>query len=148
MIKLVLVDDHEIFLKGLEGLLSTLNEFEVVNTYSSASTLIENLPFEEIDVLLLDVQLPDMEANHLLQIIREKQPKLKVLYLTLIRGNREFNKLNKIGIEGYILKDSPLEELKKAIIKAADGGIYFGERYGTDDGLNTATIPSEKILPF
>jgi two-component system, NarL family, response regulator NreC len=145
-INIALVDDHEIFRKGLEEVLSKTGHFKVTLSLSGADELFSELPLKAIDILILDLQLPNYQPDDILKEIRKAQPDLKILYLTLIRGNKYFNKLSKIGFEGYILKDSPIEELKKAIIQVAEGGTYFGERYGNEEGLNTTTIPADKIL--
>lgn len=146
MLHLVLTDDHEIFLRGLEGLLTEIPDFKVEKTCSSGSELLDSLPLENIDVLLLDLQLPDIEPEKLLKQIRKHQPDLKILYLTLVRGNRYFNKLNKLGIQGYLLKDSPIEILEEAIRTVAEGKTYFTERYGKTQEINTVTLPSDKTL--
>ncbi|AWW00446.1 response regulator transcription factor [Arcticibacterium luteifluviistationis] len=146
MLRISLVDDHEIFLKGLEGLLSKQENFSISNSFSSGNALLEKLPLTDTDVLLLDLQLPDLKPEVLLAKIRQVQPDLKIIYLTLIRGNKYFNKLSKIGFQGYILKDSPVEILQEAIEKVANGGEYFGERYGKETNVNTATTPSAQIL--
>ena len=144
MIHLTLVDDHEIFRKGLEGLLKSQGNFEVLNSMGSGNELLENLPLTSTDVLLLDLQLPDMEPEILLKKIRKKQPDLKILYLTLVRGNRYFNKLKPMEIQGYILKDSPVEVLSEAIETVAQGAEYFTDRYQTEH-LNTVTTPENKM---
>lgn len=144
MTKIVIVDDHQIFLKGLEGLLN--DHFTVVATFENATNLIDNLEELEIDVLVLDLQLPDMPPEQILKKIRHIKPSLPILYLTLMRGNRFFNKLSQYGFQGYVLKDSPINELCNAIEALSKGETYFGDRYGSDIELNTVTIPKNKMI--
>jgi DNA-binding NarL/FixJ family response regulator len=144
MIKVAIVDDHEIFLRGLEGILT--KKFEIVATFLSADSLLGDLLSIEIDVLILDLQLPDRLPEYILNKIRSLKPTLPVLYLTLMRGNRHFNKLSEYGFQGYILKDRPIEELESAIELVASGGEYFGERYGNEYGTNSVTIPQNRTL--
>lgn len=144
MIKIGIVDDHEIFLKGLSGLLEENSSFTVTKTFLSGSSLLENLPNDEIDILLLDLQLPDISPEKLLREIRSKQPNLRIIYLTLIRGNRYFNKLTELGFQGYLLKDSPIENLSLAIKTVYEGETYFGDRYSQIDTINTVTLPESK----
>lgn len=146
MTRLSLVDDHEIFLNGLKSLLANKPSIVIGDTFNSGKALLEKLPLHNTDVLLLDLQLPDIEPEPLLKKIRTIQPDLKILYLTLIRGNRYFNKLSKIGFQGYILKDSPIDILHEAIEKVAAGEEYFGERYSNTSKVNTATTPESQIL--
>jgi two-component system, NarL family, response regulator NreC len=146
MIKIAIVDDHEIFLRGLEDILLQQTDFEVICTFLSGKDLLNSLPLSEVDILLLDLQLPDIEPEDLLTQIRQKQPDLKIIYLTLVRGNRYFNKLSEIGFEGYLLKDSPIETLKEAINSVYAGNQYFGDRYSHRDEINTVTFPEKKAL--
>jgi two-component system, NarL family, response regulator NreC len=146
MIKIAIVDDHEIFLRGLEGILLKQTDFEVICTFLSGKDLLNSLPLSEVDILLLDLQLPDIEPEELLTKIKEKQPNLKIIYLTLVRGNRYFNKLAEIGFEGYLLKDSPIEILNEAIKSVFEGKTFFGDRYSHKDEINTVTFPEKKAL--
>ncbi|MCP9768337.1 DNA-binding response regulator [Lacihabitans sp. LS3-19] len=145
-IKIVIVDDHEIFLKGLESILLEQANFEILETFFGGRHLLNSLPLENVDVLLLDLQLPDISPEKLLREIRVIQPKLKVLYLTLVRGNRYFNKLSEYGFEGYILKDSPIEILVEAIKTVANGKTFYGDRYSQKDQINTVTLPENKAI--
>lgn len=140
---IAIVDDHEIFLRGLEALLKTQANFEVKHTFLSGKELLEKLPLE-VDLLLLDVQLPDIKQVELLEKIRETHPDIPVVYLTLYRGNRYFNRLEKIGIQGYLLKDSPMEELVQALNTVLKGENYYQDRYGLND-QNTVTMPAENM---
>lgn len=144
MTKIAIVDDHDIFLRGLEGLL--VKDFEISATFQNGGTLLESLPNLTIEVLVLDLQLPDMKADDILSSIRQISPNLPVLYLTLMRGNRYFNKLGKFGFQGYVLKDSPIEELKNAIEIVAAGKTYYGDRYGNGKDFNSVTLPTNRSL--
>lgn len=146
MIRIGIVDDHDIFLRGLKGLLEENSAFSVTYTFSNGTSLISQLPNHELDILLLDLQLPDISPEKLLREIRRLQPTLKVIYLTLIRGNRHFNKLSEIGFEGYLLKDSPFNTLREAIETVHNGNTYFGDRYSQNDTVNTVTLPENKAI--
>ena len=146
MIRIGIVDDHEIFLRGLKGLLEDNSVFSVSHIFSSGTSLISQLPLIEIDILLLDLQLPDISPENLLREIRRLQPALKVIYLTLIRGNRYFNKLSEIGFEGYLLKDSSFDSLSQAIQVVHNGNTYFGDRYSQNESINTVTLPENRAI--
>ena len=147
-IKLVLVDDHEIFLRGLEKLLKGVSDFSLQATCVSGQELLDRLPILQVDVLILDVQLPDFEEEDLLLKIKETHPNLPILYLTMMRGNRLFRKLEKHGIGGYVIKDASIEELQNAIETVAGGGTYFSKDIdlGGEVVMNTATTPKNKLV--
>ena len=148
MIKIALVDDHEIFLKGLHKLLSESPEWAIVGTFSGGKSFLNTLPSLEIDLLVLDIQLPDIEPEDFIRTIRKLRPKVAVLYLTMMRGSRLLHRLEKYHVQGYVLKDAPVEELRHAIQTVASGGNYFGEGItDIDKGTagNTTTTPVNKL---
>lgn len=113
------------YLEGLALLLQKQGTITVTGTSRTGSDLLDRLPSEEIDILLLDVHLPDINEEVLIKTIRELQPSLKIIYLTMMRGTRNVHKLLKHNIQGYILKNAPLDELLNAIQTVYHGGTYF-----------------------
>ena len=150
MIRVFITDDHEIYLEGLALLLSRQEGIEVIGTATSGKELLsrvqQGLP---ADILLLDVYLPDISEEELVQQIRATHPDLRIIYLTLLRGTRYVHKLAKYNIQGYILKNASLEELLGALRSVQDGGSYFskdihiGDR--DEDFRNTITIEDKQI---
>lgn len=148
MIKIFVTDDQELYLEGLCLLLDKQPGLKVVGSCRSGNALLSQIPSLDIDVLLLDVNLPDIEEEVLLKGIREQKPDLKVLYLTMMRGTRYIHKLTKLGIQGYLLKNAGIEELKKAIETVASGQQFFSREVNIaddDDFRNTITIGDRQI---
>jgi DNA-binding NarL/FixJ family response regulator len=150
MIRVFITDDHEIYLEGLALLLGKQDGIEVIGTAATGKELLEQLQQGlQTDILLLDVYLPDMGEEEILQQIRSSRPNLRVIYLTLLRGTRYVHKLSKYNIQGYVLKNASLEELMTAIRTVQDGGSYFskdihiGDR--DEDFRNTVTIEDKQI---
>jgi two-component system, NarL family, response regulator NreC len=149
MINIFIVEDHEMYLEGLSLLLSKQPHFTITGTARTASSLFEQLPVVKIDILLLDVHLPDMNEEELLIKIRSEKPQQKIIYLTMMRGTRYIHRLIKHGIQGYILKNSTIEELNTAIEKVYNGEQYFSSDIDiltTNDFRNTLTIDDNKPL--
>lgn len=149
MIRVFITDDHEIYLEGLALLLSKQEGIEVIGTAASGKDLLALVPDLQADVVLLDVYLPDMGEEEILQQIRAMRPDLRIIYLTLLRGTRYIHKLSKYNIQGYVLKNASLDELLTAIRSVRDGGSYFskdihiGDR--DEDFRNTVTIEDKQI---
>src|ERR1700742_621707 len=149
MVRVFITDDHEIYLEGLSLLLAKQNDIEVIGTATSGRQLLGEIPGLSADILLLDVYLPDMGEEELLQQIRAIRPDLKIIYLTLLRGTRYIHKLTKHTIQGYVLKNASLDELLNAIRTVQDGGSFFskdvhiGDR--DEDFRHTITIEDKQI---
>lgn len=149
MIRVFITDDHEIYLEGLSLLLGKQEGIEVVGTATSGKGLLEQVRDLQADILLLDVYLPDLGEEEIVQQIRAARPDLRIIYLTLLRGTRYVHKLSKYNIQGYVLKNASLEELLQAMRAVQDGGTYFskdihiGDR--DEDFRNTITIEDKQI---
>lgn len=149
MTRVFIIDDHELYLEGLSLLLQKQDNLEVTGTSSSASDLLQALPkLSPDDILLLDVNLPDMEEEELVKKIRAERPRQRIIYLTLIRGTRYVHKLLKYQVQGYILKNASVEELVNAIKTVGDGGTYFSKEIDilrSGDFRNTLTVEDKQV---
>jgi two-component system, NarL family, response regulator NreC len=149
MLKVFITDDHELYLEGLVLLLNKQPGIQVVGSALTGKELLQKLPEVEIDILLLDVHLPDTGEEELLKKIRTVHPDLKILYLTIMRGTRYIHKLIRHDIHGYILKNTSIEELVKALKTVSEGKKYFSKEINiidTDqDFRNTVTIEDRKV---
>jgi two-component system, NarL family, response regulator NreC len=114
MIRVFITDDHEMYLEGLALLLNKQRGIKVTGTALTGTELLEKLPQIDVDILLLDVYLPDIDEEELLKKIRKIKRGQKIVYLTLLRGTRYVHKLNKHGIQGYMLKNSSIAQLSAA----------------------------------
>ncbi|KIC92492.1 response regulator transcription factor [Flavihumibacter sp. ZG627] len=149
MNRVFITDDHEMYLEGLSLLLQKQPSVEVTGISRSGSGLLDKLNhLTAEDILLLDVNLPDMDEEELIKKIREIRPKQKVIYLTLMRGTRYVHKLIKYSVQGYVLKTASVEELVRAIKNVAEGGTWFSKEIDVmsdDDFRNTLTIEDKKV---
>ncbi|OQP47167.1 hypothetical protein A4H97_06575 [Niastella yeongjuensis] len=149
MLKVFITDDHELYLEGLVLLLNNQSGIEVIGSAFTGESLLSQLPNTEIDILLLDVHLPDIGEEELLKKIREIQPGLKILYLTIMRGTRYIHKLLKYDIQGYLLKNTNIAELTSALETVAGGNKFFSKEINildtNQDFRNTVTIEDKKV---
>ncbi len=149
MLKVFITDDHELYLEGLVLLLNQQAGIEVIGSAFTGESLLSQLPNMEIDILLLDVHLPDIGEEELIKKIREIQPGLKILYLTIMRGTRYIHKLLKYDIQGYLLKNTNIAELTTALETVASGNKFFSKEINildtNQDFRNTVTIEDKKV---
>ncbi len=123
-IKLLLVDDHHMFLESMCLLLNTIENFELVATATNGAEVLQLLQSYPVDVVLCDLQMPLMGGLELVPILREKYPFLKVLMLTMSDDVSNIRAAMNAGASGYLLKTANKSELEEAI-----WGIYAGESY-------------------
>jgi len=122
--KIVIVDDHSLIREGLKQLLEFDGSIEVVGEAGDGLECLNVLKKVHPDVLLLDVNMPNMNGIETLKIIREKKMDIKVLILTVHNEVEYLLKAVDIGVDGYVLKDSESAELLKAIYAVIQGENY------------------------
>ncbi|HJV18904.1 MAG TPA: response regulator transcription factor [Sediminibacterium sp.] len=128
LIKLAIVDDHQIVVDGLLSLLENIPDFKIMISTTSAKEMLKLLPTNDIDVLLTDIMMPEMSGQQLAQQVKQLYPGIKIFALSMIgEGSVVDVMINDADISGYALKNIGKEELSLAIKKIAGGGIYFSE---------------------
>ena len=127
MAKIVLTDDHALLRNGLAGLLQNIGHtvlFEADNGKDFISKLqLNDLP----DVVLLDINMPEMDGYETAQWIKESHPDIKILALSMYDNEASIIRMLKCGAKGYILKDSEPAELKAAIDALISKGYYYSD---------------------
>ena len=121
----MIADDHSMVREGIKQLLELDGDIVVIAEANNGKKCIEILDENRTDVLLLDINMPDMNGLQVLQYIREKKIKIKVLILTIHNEVEYLVKAVEIGVDGYVLKDSDSTLLKKAIYCINKGEIFI-----------------------
>lgn len=126
MIKIGIVDDHQIVIDGLRLLLSNNKNFDIVAESTNGATMLALMKTTPIDVLMLDVMMPEMDGYELAVLARQQNERLKILALSM---NSEGHYIDKMvahaNINGYLLKTTGKKELIEAIETIAGGDDYF-----------------------
>lgn len=123
--KIVLVDDHQLIRMGITALLNSESDFEVIGEVTAAKDVLGSIEMKKPDVVLMDISLDDGDGILLTKEICKKHKDIKVIMLSMHVKEDFIQRSLKAGAVGYILKDSPKDELMKAIKEVADGGKYF-----------------------
>lgn len=111
MIKIVLADDHNLFAKGIEGILTDEEDMTVVKTFPNGQALIDFLGSEEIDVILTDLNMPILDGFGVLAAAKKKFPEIKVVVLSMYDEEKIFKQVIGSGADAFILKDADPDEL-------------------------------------
>lgn len=119
-IRLLIADDHEVVRSGLRSLLHG-SEIEVVAEARSGEEAVRLAEQENVDVVVLDIRMPDGDGLVALQQIKQRRPSLPVLMLTTYDNPTYVSRAVSLGASGYILKGSGREKLVNAILAAAEG---------------------------
>ncbi len=125
MIRVVVVDDHQIFVDGVKALIEGFEDIEIVGEANDGIELIDCLSKAEANVILMDINMPIMDGIEATKLVLEKYPELKVLMLTMHDSKEYIEKLLKAGAHGYILKNTGKEELYEAINAVVKGDNYY-----------------------
>ena len=119
-IRLVVVDDHTLFRRGLVSLLEDMPEFHVVGEASDGIQALEVVAAHNPDLVLLDVNMPGMDGIETVQALRQRKLKAHILMLTISQGDADLLGAIRAGADGYLLKNTEPEDLRKALIRVAE----------------------------
>ncbi|AAZ27005.1 MULTISPECIES: response regulator [Colwellia] len=125
MIKVLLVDDHPLFREGLKHRLSLDDCIEVVGEAENGKQALELIKSLDFDIVLMDINMPEMDGMYVLELIKEQDLDCKVLMLSMHDNKEYILGAMRHGADGYILKDVPGAELIEAIKKVISGKHYF-----------------------
>jgi DNA-binding NarL/FixJ family response regulator len=125
-IHVVVVDDHPVFRDGLAMLLGSIDGIEVVGTAGDGREGIEVVARTQPDIVVMDVQMPELDGIAATREILSAQPHIGVLVLTMSDDDETVFGAMRAGARGYLLKGSAQEEIRQAIEAVASGGLIFG----------------------
>lgn len=121
VIKVMLVDDHEVVLEGLIRILEREGGIQVVAVARSAEEALEKVERFPPDVAIVDIQLPGMNGIELIRRLKQAHPRIEAITLTVFDHEQFAKQAIKAGAIGYVIKDAAKEELVKAVRAAAKG---------------------------
>jgi DNA-binding NarL/FixJ family response regulator len=124
-IKIIIADDHKMLRKAWNLLISQIPNVTIIGEASNGAEVLELLSKNHANIVLMDVDMPLMDGFETARIIKEKYPWSKIIVLTMLNDNLSVKKLLKVGIAGYVTKNSSNEELIQAIQIVEGGGKYL-----------------------
>ncbi|HQZ24204.1 MAG TPA: response regulator transcription factor [Flavobacterium sp.] len=123
MIKIAIVDDNSFLIKTVQEKLSFFEDFSLKFTAVNGEDLIEKLEKNHnIDLILMDIEMPKMNGIEATEIIKNKYPQIKIIMLTVFDNDENIFKSIKAGADGYFLKEVNPKELKDGILETLGGG--------------------------
>lgn len=128
--KLMLVDDHQIFLEGLQYLLGTYG-IEVAGTASTGKEALEKARVLKPDIILMDIKMPGLSGLDALKLIKTEMPYTKVVMLTTSEEDEDLFNAVKCGASGYLLKNTNAKELVDMLSDMEEGEASFPPELAT-----------------
>lgn len=121
MIRVMLVDDHTVLRDGLKSIFDLEDDIEVVGEAVSGQEVVAKISETIPDVVLMDINLPDMSGVDVTAVVKSRFPECKILVLTMYSHDEYFMSAIRSGADGYLLKDVPSQEVVEAIRTVARG---------------------------
>ena len=125
-IRLLIADDHHLFLDGIVSLLGTEKSLSI-DTANDGVEVLDKVSKAYYDVCLLDIGMPKLDGIATAKALKEKKALPKIIILSTYNDKEIVSEMMKTGVEGYLLKNCSKQELVEAIQKVAEGGKYFSE---------------------
>lgn len=125
MVKIMIADDQQLIRESLKIILDSDPDFEVVKAVGSGQEVLDALKTESIDIILMDVRMPNMSGVDCTRIVKKEYSNIKVIILTTFDDDEYIYDALKYGASGYLLKGCSLEELSTAIHNVLSGGACF-----------------------
>ncbi len=123
-IRVLIVDDHPMVAEGIQSLLESYDEIDVVGTLSNGQEAVDQTTYLQPDVILMDLNMPGLGGLSATELILERLPDTRILILSMHDSPEYISTALSHGARGYILKDVPTDEIKQAI-----DAVMRGEKY-------------------
>lgn len=127
MIKVAIADDHAMFVDGIDSILEGEKDISVVGRCYDGPSAIKFVDENEVDILLLDVNLPGMSGIEVCKTLKAKKSNLNIIAISMFNEESFVTEILNNGAQGYILKNTGREELLKAIRTVKGGQSYFSK---------------------
>lgn len=124
---LIIADDHELIRQSFEDFLSANDRYEVIAKGRNGLEVLELLDRHSPDLLILDINMPEMNGLECMEIVSKKWPEQKVLILTIYEEDYVVRRLLDLGIKGIVLKSATLKMLEEAVDRIISGLTFFDQ---------------------
>ena len=145
---MLLADDHRLFREGLRGLLSVQSGIEVVGVAADGAELVSLTESVEYDVALIDIEMPVMNGLEAAEKILPTHPEARLVALTMHNDEAYYYRMVELGVKGFLLKNSDIDEVVRAVREVRAGGSYFSQELidSLVSNLKESQVEAEPLL--
>jgi DNA-binding NarL/FixJ family response regulator len=127
-IQIALVDDHRLFRSGIASLINNFNNYNVLFEANNGEELIRKISAKsKPDIILLDIHMPVMDGTLTAMWLKNNYPEVNIIVLSMLEDAEKVLTMLKLGVKGYLLKDSEPYEFEQALQKVSEGEVYYPE---------------------
>ena len=145
-INVIIVDDHSLFRNGMKLLLSNAGNYSILAEASNGKEFLDLLTTMAPDIVLMDINMPEMNGIEATTKALERYPDLKIICLSMYGEEEYYYKMIEAGVSGFLLKNSDINEVKTAITTVHQGGKFFSQELLYNVVKNIKTTQSNQEL--
>ncbi len=123
----IIVDDHEIFRNGLKMVLGKLKYVNIIAEASNGQEFLELLPDHDPDIVLMDIEMPEMNGIQATEKALDQNPDLKIIALTMFNDDEYIQSMIDAGVRGFLIKNIKKDILDRALQEVSKGGNYYSQ---------------------
>jgi DNA-binding NarL/FixJ family response regulator len=125
--KIIIADDHPLLVDGLRRMLEEMEGLQVLEPVSNGRQLLARLREQAVDMVLLDLHMPQLDGLETLRVLERELPALKILVFTNYNQPKLWREARSLGARGYLLKSCTAQTLREAVLTVLDGGTWFDD---------------------
>lgn len=126
-VRIIIADDHQLLIDGLVGVLNEAEGISILPSANNGRQLLAQLKETSADLVILDLNMPELDGIKTLEVLRSQYPEIKILVLTNYNQPQLMEEIKRLGAHGYLLKNTAADVLKSAIYKVISGELVFNE---------------------
>ncbi|HEY0669598.1 MAG TPA: response regulator transcription factor [Sphingobacteriaceae bacterium] len=135
-VRIIIADDHQLLIDGLVGVLNEAEGISILPSANNGRQLLAQLKETSADLVILDLNMPELDGIKTLEVLRSQYPEIKILVLTNYNQPQLMEEIKRLGAHGYLLKNTAADVLKSAIYKVISGELVFNEYIEPTEGDN------------
>lgn len=125
MIRIAIADDHQSIIDGMKMLLQYEEDIEIVGTANDGEALLEIVNLKEPNIVITDIRMPKMDGITFAEAIKKTKPHIKIIVFSMFDQLEMIEKMIALDVKGYLLKNTSLQNVLKAINEVHSGNTYY-----------------------